>query len=57
MENKVFKLHVKGQKHIGKTNWNKVSANVNKPIIDEENPELVGKKQFRKVKKPTHFST
>jgi len=51
MENKVLKQHRKGQKHTGNTNWNKVSDNSNKPITDEENPDLVGKKPFRKVRK------
>jgi hypothetical protein len=51
MEKKVLKIHVKGQKHIGKTDWRKVASSKDKPIIDSENPELVGSKQFKKVPK------
>jgi hypothetical protein len=49
MEKKVVKQHVKGQRHPGKTNWKKVISSANHPKIDDENPELVGKKQFKKA--------
>tara|TARA_B110000211_G_scaffold137204_1_gene156969 strand:- start:136 stop:294 length:159 start_codon:yes stop_codon:yes gene_type:complete len=51
MENKVIKNHIKGNKSIGKTNWSKVIIDSGRPKIDEENPELVGKKHFKKVEK------
>jgi len=51
MEKKVLKNHAKGQKNTGKTNWSKVMVESNRPKIDEENPDLVGKKQFKKVEK------
>ncbi|WP_158224755.1 hypothetical protein [Agaribacterium haliotis] len=51
MEKKVLKHHVKGQKHVGKTDWRKVASTKDKPVVDEENPELIGSKQFKKVSK------
>ena len=51
MEKKIIKNHVKGNKSIGRTNWSKVLVESNRPKIDEENPDLVGKKQFKKVEK------
>ncbi len=51
MENKVLIKHIKGHKPVGKTNWSKVMIEANRPKIDEDNPDLVGKKQFRKVGK------
>jgi len=47
MEKKIIKQHVKGQKHLGKTNWKKVISDANNPVIDNENPELIGKKRFQ----------
>ncbi len=52
MEKKVIKQHQKGQKHTGKTDWTKVLDSQNKAVTDNENPELVGKRQFKKVTKP-----
>ncbi|WP_282130975.1 MULTISPECIES: hypothetical protein [Pseudoalteromonas] len=49
MENKITKNYIKGNKSTGKTNWSTVVVSSNEPKIDEENPELVGKKQFKKV--------
>lgn len=49
MEKKIIKQHQKGQKHIGKTDWSKVIKNHNQSILDEENPELATKKQFKKA--------
>lgn len=49
MENKITKNYIKGNKSTGKNNWSNVVVSSNKPKIDEENPELVGKKQFKKV--------
>jgi len=49
MENKVFRPHRRGQKHIGNTDWNKVRTK--EPEIDEENPELAYKKRFSKSAK------
>lgn len=51
MEKKIIKNHTKGSKSIGRTNWSKVLMDANSPKIDEENPELVGKKQFKKGQK------
>jgi len=51
MEKKVIKHHIKGQKHPGKTNWAKVVSESNRAPADEENPELVGKRTFKKVPK------
>jgi hypothetical protein len=51
MEKKVLKNYVKGQKSFGQTNWSKVLVESDHPKIDEENPDLVGKKQFKKIKK------
>ena len=51
MEKKVIKTHKKGQKHLGKTDWAKVTSQTNAPIIDEENPELAYKKPFHKPEK------
>jgi len=44
--------HSKGQKHTGKSDWNKVMAKKT-PVIDEENPELAmnPKIKFKKVGK------
>ena len=46
MEKKVIKSHVKGQKQTGKTKWAKIISN--KPIVDNENPDLAYKKEFIK---------
>ncbi|MCL7423028.1 MAG: hypothetical protein M8364_19225 [Methylobacter sp.] len=51
MERKVVKQHRKGLKHPGKTDWNKVLLLSGNPKIDEENPELVSKRQFKKASK------
>ncbi len=51
MENKILKQHLEGQKHPGKTDWRKVASSAIEPIIDNENPELVGKKKFVKATK------
>ena len=48
MEKKILKVHVKGQKHAGKTNWNKVHEQSNTPLIDNENPEIAFKKPCSK---------
>jgi len=50
MDNKLVKVGVKGKKHMGKTNWAKLITDTQVPIIDDENPELVGIKQFKKVR-------
>jgi len=50
MTSNVLKAHTKGQKRIGKTNWAQLLIDAHKPKIDEENPELVGLKQFKKTK-------
>lgn len=49
MEKKVVRPHIKGQKHIGKTDWNKLSSTAAE--IDNENPELAFKKKFTKPSK------
>lgn len=51
MEKKVLKVHVKGQKHSGKTNWSKAHEQANGPLIDSENPELAFKKPCLKPAK------
>jgi len=51
MERKVVKQHRKGVTLPGKTNWNKVVSRNNGPVIDQDNPELVNKRQFRKASK------
>ncbi|MCS6180045.1 hypothetical protein [Shewanella baltica] len=51
MENKVLKNHIKGKRSVGKTDWSKILVESNRPKIDDENPELVGKRQFKKVEK------
>jgi len=48
MEKKVLKGHVKGQKHIGKTDWSKVRELSTAPKIDNENPEIAFKKPCSK---------
>ncbi len=49
MEKKVVVQHKKGQKHVGKTDWSKIIHDQDKFIEDSDNPELVGKKQFKKL--------
>jgi hypothetical protein len=51
MIKEIIKQHQKGQKHFGKTNWIKVSNNHIPPLIDNENPELIGKRTFKKAPK------
>ena len=51
MGTKTLKVHTKGQKHIGKTKWGEVMANTNKPIVNDENPEIVFKRVFTKPEK------
>jgi len=51
MEKKVLTVHVKGQKHAGKTNWSKVFEQSNNPLIDDENPEIAFKKPCSKPSK------
>jgi hypothetical protein len=42
--------HTKGQKHSGKSNWEKITSK-KPPVIDEENPELA-RNPGVKFKKP-----
>lgn len=44
--------HSKGQKHPGKSNWSKVTSS-SKPVVDDENPELVKNPgiKFKKAEK------
>lgn len=51
MERKVIKHHTKGVRHPGKSNWTKVLSLSNNPKIDQDNPELVNKRQFIKPSK------
>lgn len=48
MEKRVIKVHIKGQKRMGRTNWNKVRGQSNSPLIDNESPEIVFKKPCSK---------
>jgi hypothetical protein len=41
--------HKKGQKHSGKSNWDKLIHRP-APVIDEENPELAGELKVKFVK-------
>ena len=53
MEKRKIVNHGQGQKHSGKTDWNKVKKTDGKPAIDSENPELAFKagKKFNKPAK------
>ncbi|MCF6236205.1 MAG: hypothetical protein L3J70_07510 [Gammaproteobacteria bacterium] len=51
MKNEVIKNHIKGHKHIGKTNWSKIIERSAEVVVDKENPELVFKKIFNKPNK------
>lgn len=48
MDKKVIKSHSKGQKHPGKTDWKRVIDAEGEREVDEENPDLVGRKRFVK---------
>lgn len=44
-------IHKKGQKHSGKSNWDKLIHRPS-PVIDEENPELAGEFKVKFAKPP-----
>jgi hypothetical protein len=44
-------IHKKGQKHSGKSNWDKLIHRP-APVIDEENPELAGEFKVKFIKPP-----
>ncbi|MEW5755048.1 MAG: hypothetical protein AB1810_01980 [Pseudomonadota bacterium] len=53
MEKKQIINHVKGRRHVGKTDWERVQKSDERPAVDSENPELAYKpgKIFAKPKK------
>jgi len=46
MSKTIIVSHRKGQKHSGKSNWDKLIQRP-APVVDEDNPELAGKSEVK----------